>query len=105
MSDPVTQAQFFEGLQQIHTKIDTKHASIHRLIDDRADRIEDKLTLHAEQDDAVEHRVHAIEIERRVNADQRRQTERDRDRRASLLGALAGVGVAGVVKLAELFFR
>ena len=63
MSD-ISQAQFYEAMQQMRDLIDEKHASQRIFIADRADRIEHQIAEHAKEDRLVADRVLTLENER-----------------------------------------
>lgn len=48
--EPVTQRQFFEAIQQIQDKIDSKHVSLRSYVGERSDKIENVLTTHSADD-------------------------------------------------------
>lgn len=70
MSDPVTQGQFFEAVQQLRDHIDEKHTSQRQFISTIADRIERKIEDHVKDDRIVADDVVKLMNEREIASKQ-----------------------------------
>jgi len=85
MSEPVTQSQYFAGQQQILDKVDEKHRSLRKDMDEHFRRIEDLLAQHTDEDRKVADRVLTIENDRRSGNERRKEDQQRMDRRAGFI--------------------
>lgn len=86
MSDPVTQAQFYERMAMFDQKLQEYHRNSREHIDEQTDRLLEVFAAHEKEDREIVTRVTIIETERGIEK-----------KEASKHGAIAGSLGAGLV--------
>lgn len=90
MGEPVTQAQFFERMQQFDDRLQDYHRRQRQHIDDSVRELKAVLATHEDKDNAVERRVTIIETQR--------ESEKEQAKKAgAYYGVLAAAGVNALI--------